>query len=313
MKSASIFLLLGVLLSACGKQAGPVSNSAAGGGLDARATELDKKKQMVARFFKPMQTRPGDWLESHPEDGETFQEYINSDPTLPTPERRTIYIQPIGEFSSQQMKVIGLTADYMKAFFDLPVVMRDTRRLGDVPSDLTRIQYPNNKQIRTTYFIDELLPKMLPGDAAALICLTSNDLYPEDTWNFVFGQASLERRVGVWSLWRLSRDGSKRASEDLLLARTLKVAMHETGHMFSMRHCTKYECLMSGTNSLEETDRRPLDVCPECVAKVSWAMKYDLTERYKRLAAFWKERGHLTESQNMLDKAGALCGCKLEL
>ena len=35
--------------------------------------------------------------------------------------------------------------------------------------------------------------------------------------------------------------------------------MHETGHMFSMRHCTKYECLMSGTNHMGETDRRPLE------------------------------------------------------
>ena len=41
------------------------------------------------------------------------------------------------------------------------------------------------------------------------------------------------------------------------------VIAHETGHMFSMRHCTKYECLMSGTNHLNETDRRPIDACPE--------------------------------------------------
>jgi archaemetzincin len=200
----------------------------------------------------------------------------------------------------------------MKAFFNLPVAMRDPKPLGDVPQEFVRIQNPDNKQIRTTYFIDDILPKILPDDAAALICLTSSDLYPGDTWNYVFGQASLEKRVGVWSLWRLERDGAKQASEDLLLARTLKVAMHETGHMFSMRHCTKYECLMSGTNSLEETDRRPLDACPECVAKISWAMKYDLSDRYKRLAAFWKKRGRLTEARNMLEKAGALCGCKVE-
>lgn len=313
MRSAFILSLLCLVLSGCGDRGAPAPNSnAPRTALDERASDLGKKKEMVARFFKPMQTRPGDWLESHPEDGETFEEYVGADPTLPTTERKTIYIQPVGKFSTNQSEVIRMTADYMKAFFDLPVVLRETKPLGYVPADLTRVQFPNNTQIRTTYFIDTLLPPMLPDDAAAMICLTSSDLYPGDTWNYVFGQASFEKRVGVWSLWRLDRDGAKPASKDLLLARTLKIAMHETAHMFSMRHCTKYECLMSGTNSLEETDRRPMDVCPECVAKVSWAMKYDLAERYKKLAAFWKERGRLTEARQMLEKAGALCGCKVE-
>jgi len=131
---------------------------------------------------------------------------------------------------------------------------------------------------------------MLPSDAAALICFTNFDLYPEDTWNFVFGQASLENRVGVWSLWRLERDGRKKAGTDRFLDRTLKIATHETGHMFSMRHCKKYECLMSGTNGLEETDRRPLDTCPECTMKIAWAMPYTPRERYEKLAEFWRQQ-----------------------
>jgi archaemetzincin len=313
MRSAFILLLVCLFLPSCGERQTPVSNRVARAKLDQSAADLNKKKEFLTRFFKPMQTRPGDWLESHPEDGETFEDYIGSDPTLPTGKRKTIYIQPVGSFTKKQLKVISLTADYMKAFFNLPVVMQDAKPLGIVSDDLVRVQYPNNKQIRTSYFIDNLLPPMLPDDGAALICLTSNDLYPGDTWNFVFGQASLEKRVGVWSLWRLEQDGSKAASEDLLLARTLKIAMHETAHMFSMRHCTKYECLMSGTNSLEETDRRPMDVCPECVAKFSWALKYDLSERYKNLAVFWKKQNRLTESRQMLEKAGALCGCKVEV
>lgn len=313
MRSSSILLLIIFILSGCGGRTDPASNIAVAKAFDAHTSELNKKKEMVVRFFKPMQKRAGDWLDTNPEDGQTFEEYVSSSPTLPGSGRNTIYIQPVGKFSKVELDTINLTAEYMKAFYDLPVVLQDPKPLGDVPAELSRTQYPNNRQVRTSYFIDDLLPKMLPADAAALICLTNSDLYPGDTWNFVFGQASLEKRVGVWSLWRLERDGSKRASPDLLLARTLKIAMHETGHMFSMRHCTKYECLMSGTNSLEETDRRPMDVCPECVAKISWAMKYELDARYKKLAAFWKKRGRFTESQQMLDKAGALCGCKVEI
>ena len=103
--------------------------------------------------------------------------------------------------------------------------------------------------------------------------------------HFVFGQASLENRVGVWSLYRLD----DQAPFDTFLRRTMKIAVHETGHMFSMRHCTKYECVMSGTNHLGETDRRPIDACPECMAKIAWMNKKKPLDRYKRLVAFAKK------------------------
>ena len=305
-------LLLCLLLTSCGQPGRSASNSAPAVAFDERTQDLIRTKASLERFFRPMQVREGDWLDSHPENGETFEEYLRSKPTLPTDARHTIYIQPVGTFSPGQLAVISHTADYMRAFYNLPVALSKPLPLGDVPDDLQRVQYPRNRQIRTTYFLDDLLPKLLPEDAAALICMTSYDLYPEDTWNYVFGQANLETRVGVWSLWRLERDNGKKASDDLLLSRTLKVALHETSHMFSMRHCTKYECLMSGTNHLDETDRRPLDACPECVAKVSWAMNYPLSDRYKNLAAFWKRLGRTTEHRQMLDMAGALCGCKVE-
>ena len=302
--------MLSVLVTSCGQLNEPVANSAAAPALDRGATELAGKKGALERFFKPMRVREGDWLESHPEDGETFEEYVRSRPTLPTAERKTIYIQPVGTFSADQKKVIRQTADFMGVFYKLPVVLRESRTIDGVTKEMVRVQYPDNKQIRTSYFLDDLLPKLLPDDAAALICLTSYDLYPGDTWNYVFGQASLEKRVGVWSLWRLGKDNGKHASKDLFLARTLKIAMHETGHMFSMRHCTKYECLMSGTNHLDETDRYPLDTCPECTAKIAWAMDYPLDERYKNLAAFWKKLGRFSEQEQMLDKADALCDCR---
>ena len=305
-QSLTLLILLAVL-TACGGGTQPAANSSAAPALDAEALELSRKKDRLTRFFQPMRVREGDWLESHPEDGETFEQYIASGPTLPTKERRTIYIQPVGEFSKQQAEVVELTAEYMRGFFNLPVTLRKTMPLKDISPEMVRVQWPDNMQIRTTYFIDDMLPKLLPADGAALICLTSYDLYPGGTWNYVFGQASLDGRVGVWSLWRLAQDGDKRASRELLLARTLKIAMHETGHMFSMRHCTKYECLMSGTNHIEETDRHPIDTCPECSAKIEWAMKYPLDERFKNLAEFWRKQGRASEQRLMMEKADAVC------
>lgn len=274
---------------------------------DEMAERLSKRKQAVEWFFKPMTVHEGDWLDSQREAGETFEQYIASNPTLPTPERRTIYIQPIGTFNAQQRQAIRLTADYMRAFYNLPVKLNADRALGNVPSDKQRkIEFRNNLQIRTNYFLDDVLAKILPSDAAALIAFTNYDLYPGETWAFVFGQATLSGRVGVWSLYRFADARTGKIDPKLLLDRTLKVAMHETGHMFSMKHCVKYECLMSGTNHIGETDRRPLDNCPECMAKVAWAMNYDPVERYNNLAAFWEKNARPDEARLFREKASAM-------
>lgn len=297
-------LLFAFCVVAC-SDSEPASNNAVPP-KEPRVEKLERIREAVKPFFRPMQVQEGDWLQTQPEAGETFEEYIASSPTMPTEKRRTIYIQPIGEFTAEQRNVIGLAADYMKAYYNLPVTLRNVAPLGDVPHDKKRkLEYKNNLQIRTNYFLDDVMPKMLPDDAAALIAFTNYDLYPGDTWAYVFGQATFENRVGVWSLYRFADPRTRRYESKELLTRTLKVAMHEVGHMFSMKHCTKYECLMSGTNHVLETDRRPLDNCPECVAKLSWAMNYDPVERYERLADFWKKQGWPAEEKLMRNKAKA--------
>jgi archaemetzincin len=52
--------------------------------------------------------------------------------------------------------------------------------------------------------------------------------------------------------------------------RTLHVAIHETGHMFGIKHCIGFECCMNGSNSLFELDRQENRMCHECLAKVCW-------------------------------------------
>lgn len=272
---------------------------------EAKIAKLIKTKEAIAPFFKLMgKPQKNDWLEAFPEPGETFEEYLKNKPTLPTAARKTIYIQPIGNFSALQRRVLLLTAGYMRAYYNLPVQLKSEKKLGNVPKEMTRKNsYTGQTQIKTNYFLRDLLPKMLPGDAAALICFTNSDLFPEENWSFVFGQANLQSRVGVWSLYRFGNPAKSDADYKLFLARTLKIAMHETGHMFSMRHCTKYECLMSGTNHLGETDRRPLDVCPECMTKIAWAMNYEPAERYAKLAKFWNEQNWMEEVKSFTKKA----------
>lgn len=235
--------------------------------------------------------QPGDWLDTFPEPGQTFEEYLRGNPTRPEGARRVLYVQPLGRFTPAQSRVVELAADFMSRFFGLTVRVRDPAQLDRVPLSARRVSVWGDKQIQSGYIMMDVLRPTLPPDAAALIAFTSSDLFPDETLNFVFGQASLGERVGVWSLYRLGRPDASEAAFKLTLLRTLKIAAHETGHMFSVRHCTKYECVMNGTNHLAESDRHPLDACPECMAKLCWAAGADPRERYARLAEFCAEHG----------------------
>jgi archaemetzincin len=235
---------------------------------------------------------PGDWLAAFHEPGQTFDEYRACKPTGPTQSRRTIYVQPLGAFTQKQREVILLSADFMGRYFGLPVKVQDDLPLSLIPKHARRgHELTDNEQIRTGYVLQEVLRPRLPRDAVAYIAFTTSDLWPGPGWNFVFGEASLSDRVGVWSIRRYgSPEGDKGAFERCLL-RTIKTATHETGHMFSMQHCTAYECNMCGSNSLEESDRQPLACCQECVAKLWWITGAEPVARYRKLAEFCKEQG----------------------
>jgi archaemetzincin len=101
----------------------------------------------------------------------------------------------------------------------------------------------------------------------------------------------MSERVGVWSIYRNGDPNDDEASFRLCLLRTLKTATHETGHMFSLAHCTAYECNMCGSNSRGESDRRPVEFCPECLAKLCWATGADPRKRFAKLNEFCREQG----------------------
>ncbi|HEV8591021.1 MAG TPA: archaemetzincin [Pyrinomonadaceae bacterium] len=269
-------------------------------------TDLRSAMKKIEPFFKPMgEPGPNDWLAHFNEKGQTFDEYLDENPTLPTKERGTIYIQPLGTFTGEQSKILKTAEGYLEAFYDLPVRELPPKKFGSnlKTTNFRMIDYPKHRQVRTGYVLSEILKPALPKDAAALIAFANEDLYPGDAnMAFVFGQASFEDRVGVYSLYRLD-DFADNAT---FLRRTLKIAAHELGHMFSMRHCTKYECVMSGTNHLAETDSRPIDACPECMAKVCWLSDVKPAERYKRLAEYCEKNGLKAEAEEFRRKLVAV-------
>ena len=61
--------------------------------------------------------------------------------------------------------------------------------------------------------------------------------------------------------------------------------------MFGHGHCIFYECLMLGTNHLEQTDRNPIVFCPVCYRKLWKCLKFDHVKRYSALVECSKKFG----------------------
>jgi archaemetzincin len=228
---------------------------------------------------------PDDWLANHRERGQTAEQYRRSNSNRPTKRRTTLYVQPIGEFSPPQKKLLRDTAELLSRYYHLPTKVLDPLDLDVIPAAARRVD-GGDRQILTTYVLDKVLKPKRPNDAVAVLGLTTSDLWPGKGWNYVFGQASLSDRVGIWSIYRYGNLDGGQAESQQARRRTFKVAVHETGHMLGIAHCTAYECLMNGSNSLAEVDSRPLWFCPECVQKVWWACHADPAKRYEALIKF---------------------------
>ncbi len=248
---------------------------------------FDQLKPLHRVMGKP---KPGEWLAEHEEPGRSLADYKKAKPVRPGRTYKKIYIQPVGTFSKDQQKIVKLAAEYMQLYFTVPVETKKTIPLTAVPKDARRVHY-GNKQILSTWVMYNILKPRRPADALAYIAFTSNDLWPGRGWNFVFGQASLRHRVGVWSIFRNGDPSASRESFRLCLKRTIKTATHETGHILTMYHCIAYDCNMNGSNHRAESDGQPLALCPVCLAKLCWNVKCKPADRYKGLIRFCEREG----------------------
>ena len=233
-----------------------------------------------------------DWQTDNKPKKQTYQAYINSKPTSSTTQRNKIHLQTFGQFTHKEQNIIEITAEYLRIFYDLEVKILPTQSLDTIPKSAQRInQHTQENQILSTYLLSSILLPQLPDSAAVYIGFTPSDLYPSSSWNYVFGQANLRKRTGIWSIYRFGNPDLSEEAFKLALTRTIKTASHEIGHIFSLRHCVDYQCAMARSNHLRDLDKNPVHFCPTCTAKICTNLTIDLAEHYKNLNFFWQKNG----------------------
>lgn len=233
--------------------------------------------------------RPGSWLATFAEPVQSPEIYRSQNPIRPDAVRRVLVLQPLGALNAEQQKLLPSLREYAAAFFQLPARIAPTLPL---PVSSVRGTGPN-RQVRAGDLIG-FLAKRRPADAAVYFGITGSDLYA-DNMNFVFGQASLEVRAGVYSLARYAPEFWKRklreGDDRKLLRRACQVLVHEIGHAFGLSHCVFYECAMNGSNSLAEADATPIEFCPVCRRKLLWNIGADKSKRHADLERFLRRHG----------------------
>jgi len=256
--------------------------------------------------FKPVPLPgPHDWLVHHKEQGQTYDEYKRSAPLKPSGKRKILYLQPIGFFPQEHSPSLENLKEFASAYFTLEVKMLTPISLSSYNIKTRINSFTGKRQVLTGDILD-LFIKKIPPDGYCMLGITMEDLYPEPAWNFVFGQASLHERVGVFSFARYNPAfyGEGRTSDfsKLLLLRSCKVLAHETGHMFGIYHCIYYHCIMNGSNHLEESDARPIHLCPVCLRKLYHSIGFDIQRRYRELSSLYEKVGFKDEVRWVLNR-----------
>lgn len=169
-----------------------------------------------------------------------------------------LYVGATGEVDAKALAAIrggGLTP------FDAPV--RPLELAGiDFAYDAGRNQYGSIPVL-------EMLARSAPADALKVLAITEHDLFIP-VLTFVFGHAQLRGRVGVVSLARLRQEFyGLPPNHDALLGRSVKEALHETGHMYGLVHCADRTCAMSLATNVRQIDSKRAGFCERCAARLT--------------------------------------------
>ncbi len=133
------------------------------------------------------------------------------------------------------------------------------------------IQIPTNifDNTRNQYLSDQLLTwlqhTLEPSKDTKVLAVCDFDAY-FGKYNFCFGEAIIGGNVSAIYLKRLLPDNSNdnESSLSLFQNRTVKEAIHEIGHTFGLRHCSRDLCIMFKSKTILDTDKKNKEFCVSC-------------------------------------------------
>jgi archaemetzincin len=141
--------------------------------------------------------------------------------------------------------------------FSMPVKIREGYLALSEHYDLTRKQYNGNELLK-------VVDSQFAADAAKTLGLFNVDLFIP-ILTYIFGQAFLNGRSGIASIYRLSNEryGIKK-DQTIFVDRIRKEVIHELGHTFGLIHCSNPSCVMRSSTYVEDIDQKEHLLCHKC-------------------------------------------------
>lgn len=123
--------------------------------------------------------------------------------------------------------------------------------------DPARRQYDGNRLLMK-------IDSVYASDTAKTLGIFNVDLYIP-ILTYIFGQAFLNGRTGIASIYRLNNEryGIK-SDEKIFVDRIRKEIIHELGHTFGLIHCRNSTCVMRSSTYVEDIDQKSHQLCGKC-------------------------------------------------
>jgi archaemetzincin len=129
--------------------------------------------------------------------------------------------------------------------------------------DLSEFYDPGRRQYNGTMLL-KVIENDFATDSGKTLGLFNVDLFIP-ILTYIFGQAYLNGKAGIASMFRLNNEhyGIK-MDKSILLDRFRKEVIHELGHTFGLIHCFDSTCVMRSSTYVEDIDQKGHQLCSNC-------------------------------------------------